>query len=89
MTQYLLDTLPICQALSKQSQQQCKNFSVKGKRVCHIHGGKSTGAKTKEGKMRQKMANWKHGLQSKEAREEALKLKAFMKACKEEIQCFR
>lgn len=86
MTQYLLDTLPICQALSKQSQQQCKNFSVKGKRVCHIHGGKSTGAKTKEGKIRQKMANWKDGLRSKEAKAEAKQLREFMKSCKEAIQ---
>ena len=86
MTQYLLDTLPVCQALSKQSRKQCKNFSVKGKRVCHIHGGKSAGAKTKEGKIRQKMANWKDGLRSKEAKAEAKQLREFMKACKEAIQ---
>jgi len=88
-----MDMTPQCQAKSKQSEIQCGNFAVKNRRVCHIHGGKTpkhnTGAKTEEGKMRQKMASWKHGLQSKEAREEALKLKAFMKACKEEIQCFR
>jgi hypothetical protein len=86
MTEYLLDTLPICQAQSKQSGQRCKNFSVKGKRVCHIHGGKSTGAKTKEGKLRQKMGRWKHGLRSKEALAEAKQLREFMKACKEAIQ---
>lgn len=37
---------------------------------CHLHGGKSTGAKSPEGKLRQKMASWKHGLRSKEAAEE-------------------
>jgi 23S rRNA maturation-related 3'-5' exoribonuclease YhaM len=85
MTKNLVDTLPICQALSKQSKERCKNFSVKGKRVCHIHGGKSTGAKTKEGKLRQKMGRWKHGLRSKEAKAEAKELREFMKACKQAI----
>ena len=85
MSKYPLETLPICEAQSKQSRQQCKNFSVKGKRVCHIHGGKSTGAKTEEGKLKQKMANWKHGLRSKEAIEEAKQIRAFIKKCKEII----
>ncbi len=25
---------------------------------CHFHGGKSTGAKTEEGRLKQKMARW-------------------------------
>jgi hypothetical protein len=37
---------------------------------CHFHGGKSTGSKTEIGKLKQKMASWKHGLYSKEALEE-------------------
>ncbi len=86
MTQYLLDTLPICQAQSKQSGMNCKNYSVKGKKVCHIHGGKSTGAKTKKGKQLQRMANWKHGLKSKEAQAEIKELRKFMKDCNEAIQ---
>jgi len=65
-----MDTLPICKAKSKQSGQQCKNYVTKGKLVCRFHGGKSTGAKTEEGKQRQKMASWKHGCYSKEAKEE-------------------
>lgn len=86
-----MDMTPKCEAMSKQSGLQCGNFAVKNRRVCHIHGGKTpkhnTGANTKEGKSRQKMANWKHGLRSKEAKEETLRLKEFMKACKELIQC--
>jgi hypothetical protein len=39
---------------------------MKGKRVCHIHGGKSTGPKTQEGLERSKRANWKHGNYSAE-----------------------
>lgn len=67
-------TIPMCQATAKQTKKPCGNFAVKGRRVCHIHGGKTPkhnpGAKTKEGKLRQKMANWKHGFRSKEILEE-------------------
>jgi hypothetical protein len=51
----------------------CKN----GK--CHNHGGLSTGAKTQEGKMRQKMASWVHGKRSREAIEENRMIRQFMK----------
>ncbi len=27
-----------CQAKSKRSQQQCKSWAVKGKKVCRMHG---------------------------------------------------
>lgn len=66
-----MDTLLICEAKSKRSGERCRNFASKGKLVCRIHGGKSTGAKTKKGKHRQMMASWKHGLRSIEPREEA------------------
>ncbi|MCE5315985.1 MAG: hypothetical protein LLG04_01300 [Parachlamydia sp.] len=47
---------------------------------CHLHGGKTcnTGAKTPEGKLRQKMASWKHGMRSREAIEERRALRAMM-----------
>ena len=41
-----------CQALSKRTKRQCGAPSVKGKRVCRFHGGKSTGPKTREGRKR-------------------------------------
>ena len=75
-----MDTLPICRAKSKQSGHRCGNFCVKGKQVCHIHGGKSTGARTVSGRHRQKMASWEHGRRSKEAIAEA---RAFRKMLKE------
>ncbi len=69
-----MDTLPICQAKSKQTGRRCKNFAVKNRAVCHIHGGKTprydARHKTEAGKIRQKMGSWKHGLRSKEAIEE-------------------
>lgn len=80
-----MDTLPICQAKSKRSGQRCNNFATKGKKVCRIHGGESTGAKTILGKQTQKMASWKHGMRSKEAREERRQMREFIKDCKQLI----
>jgi hypothetical protein len=80
-----MDTLPLCKAKSKQSGQQCKNFAIKGKQVCSIHGGKSTGAKTIEGKHRLKMASWKHGMRSKEAIQEAREVRELIRASKNSI----
>jgi len=81
-----MDTLPICVAKSKQSGKQCRNYASKGKRVCRIHGGRSTGAKTTEGKRRQKLASWKHGGYSKEFKEENLFVRAMIKESKELIK---
>ncbi len=33
-----------CTAKSKRSGERCRNHAVHGKTVCHIHGGKSSGA---------------------------------------------
>lgn len=38
-----------CQAKSKQSGKQCKNWALKNKRLCRFHGGRSTGPKTAQG----------------------------------------
>lgn len=53
--------MPKCQAKSKSTSQRCKNVAMKGKRVCYLHGGKSTGAKTEEGKRQSKYACLQHG----------------------------
>lgn len=58
----------------------CKRIAMPNGR-CHLHGGKSTGAKTKAGKLRQKMASWKHGRRSKEAIEKARALKKLLNSC--------
>jgi hypothetical protein len=41
---------------------------MRGKRVCYHHGGKSTGAKTPEGRRRIAEVNTIHGYYTKEAR---------------------
>jgi hypothetical protein len=72
-----------CGARSKQNNHQpCKRYAMKNGR-CHLHGGKSTGAKTEEGKLRQKMASWKHGLRSKEAIAEAKLLRSLLNDSRE------
>lgn len=43
----------------------CKSPAMKNGR-CRMHGGMSTGPKTKEGREASKKANWKHGLYSSE-----------------------
>ena len=55
---------------------------------CRLHGGltRNTGAKTEEGKLRQKMASWKHGMRSKEAIQEAREIRAFIKQSKQLIE---
>lgn len=39
-----------CQARSSRSKLQCGRTAMRGKRVCPIHGGKSTGPRTNNGK---------------------------------------
>lgn len=63
----------------------CKRIAMTNGR-CHFHGGKSTGAKTANGKLNQKMASWKHGLYSKETIEEK---KSFKKMLKEQKDFLR
>lgn len=58
----------------------CKRIAMPNGR-CHLHGGKSTGAKTKAGKLRQKMASWKHGRRSKEAIEKSKLLRKLLHSC--------
>ena len=41
-----------CQALSKRTRQQCGAPAEKGNRLCRFHGARSTGPKTKAGKIR-------------------------------------
>jgi len=39
-----LRSMPKCQAVAKSTGRRCGNIAMKGKNVCHIHGGKSSGA---------------------------------------------
>ena len=59
-----------CTAKSKRSGEQCKNWAMRNKTTCRFHGGRSTGPKTDLGREKIKNAHFKHGLRSKEARQE-------------------
>jgi hypothetical protein len=56
-----LRLLPRCMAKAKSTSKRCGNPAMRGKQVCWIHGGRSTGPKTKEGLLRSKSANLKQG----------------------------
>lgn len=56
---------PICGAKSRGTGKPCQLYPCKNGRG-HLHGGKSTGAKTLKGIQRIKEANTKHGYYSKE-----------------------
>ncbi len=61
-----LRALPRCQAKAKSTGEQCGNPAMSGKRVCWIHGGRSTGPRTPEGLERSRKANLRHGFYSAE-----------------------
>ena len=43
----------------------CQNPAIKGRNRCKLHGGRSTGPRTAEGKARVAAAHTKHGRRSK------------------------
>jgi hypothetical protein len=47
---------------------------------CRLHGGKSTGPRTAEGRERCRTANWKHGLYSKQARAERDRVRELLRS---------
>lgn len=59
-----------CQAFRKRSNDQCGQFALFGKNVCAVHGGRSTGAKTPEGKERIRLANTTIGTENIKQRAE-------------------
>jgi len=66
--------------------QPCRCLAMANGR-CHLHGGKSTGAKTTDGKLKQKMASWKHGLRSQEAIAERCMFREMAKKYTASIKC--
>ena len=57
-----------CNALSKRTRLRCRAPAVKGKTKCRFHGGKSTGARTEEGRARIAAAHTKHGRETRQKR---------------------
>ena len=65
-------TCPRCTAMSKRSGEQCKKPALKSSRTqkCQFHGGRSTGARTSDGKARIAAAHTVHGRETQEKRAE-------------------
>ena len=68
----------LCGAHARHSGKPCKLFAMKNGR-CHLHGGKSTGAKNPH-------RNIKHGLRTKEAMLEKRQLAALLKSARAVIE---
>lgn len=78
-----------CGARAKTNNHQpCRRIAMANGRCC-LHGGltpkHNPGPKTKEGKQRQKMANWKHGMRSKEAIEEKRQVRKLIRISKQSL----
>ena len=67
-----------CQAFSKLSNEQCKRLALAGKQVCDLHGGRSTGPKTPEGRQRIADAQTVHGRETRQIREQRSASGAYM-----------
>ena len=59
-----------CQATAKSTHQQCRRPATTGKRVCKLHGGKSTGPRTPEGRQRCAEVKTVHGQETTSIRME-------------------
>ncbi len=59
-----------CRARAKRSGVQCQSPAMRGKAVCRIHGGRSTGPKTEAGRRRCAEAKTIHGHETRAARAE-------------------
>ena len=64
----------------------CKNPAVRGKARCRFHGGRSTGAKTPEGRGRLSALHWKHGRSTTEAKEQAKRRAAVGREIRAELK---
>jgi hypothetical protein len=60
-----------CSAQSKRTKLRCRSPAVRGKKVCRIHGGLSTGPRTPEGKARSVEAKTVHGRDTRAIRQQA------------------
>jgi hypothetical protein len=58
----------LCGARSKQNEHRpCRQPAMRDKKRCRLHGGKSTGPKTPEGRERIAESKFKHGMYTKAA----------------------
>jgi len=73
---------PRCGARTRRGSP-CGCRAIRGKKRCRIHGRLSTEPRTPAGLARSKLARWKHGLFSAEARQETAHFRQLLRECKE------
>ena len=71
--------MPQCQAKSKRTHEQCKNWAIRGMKVCRFHGGILGGKKAQKKRL---MAVLKHGNRTKAEIEKRKQITKFLKAQK-------
>jgi hypothetical protein len=72
-----------CTAKSKRSREQCRNWAIRGRTTCRMHGGKSKGPRTKNGRERVRLASLKHGEYAKEAIAEQKEIRELIRRSQE------
>jgi hypothetical protein len=60
----------------------CKRAAVRGGTRCPLHGGRSTGPRTPEGRERARLANYRHGQRTREAIAERKRRAAALRAAR-------
>jgi hypothetical protein len=75
----------LCGAQARTNNHQpCRQPAMKNGR-CRLHGGKCTGPKTPEGKLKSAMAPYKHGRYTKKAIEERRRNSMLLKEWKNDL----
>lgn len=59
-----------CEGVSRRTKERCKAPALTGRAWCKFHGGKATGARTKEGRGKCAAARLIHGRETRLARTE-------------------
>ena len=85
----LNQTVPRCQALSKRSREQCRKAAMRGRAVCRLHGGLSTGPKSEEGRKRCAAAKTLHGSETRQLRKTRAEKFREMKALVNMVAIYR
>ena len=75
-----------CTAKSKRSRQQCRNWAIRHRTTCRMHGGRAKGPRTVAGKERARHAVLKHGGYTKEALAEHKEVMQAIKTCKNTLR---
>jgi hypothetical protein len=77
--EYSFQKAPRCSAMSKRTRERCKAPAARGWTVCRFHGARGGGPNGKAN------GAYKHGLQTKEARDERRLLSDFLRQSRKTI----